>query len=57
MELRKTKGDFIMGKSFFALDNYVTVTQNNSNIYAPSDIVNICKRKKYSTGDLNGKNR
>lgn len=34
-----------MGKSFLALDNYVTVTQNNSNIYAPSDIVNICKRK------------
>ena len=34
-----------MKKSFLALDNYVTVTKNNSNIYAPSDIVNICKRK------------
>ena len=32
-------------KSNLALDNYVTVVQNNSNIYAPADIVNICKRR------------
>ena len=27
------------------LENYVTVTQNNSTIFSPTDIVNICKRK------------
>lgn len=33
-----------MNDNVLTLDNFVTVTQNNSTIYAPSDIVNICKR-------------
>lgn len=34
-----------MNENVLALVNYVAVTKNNSNIYAPSEIVNICKRK------------
>ena len=34
-----------MYDNVLALTNYVTVTQNNSNMFAPHEIVNICKRK------------
>ena len=34
------------------LENYVTVTQNNSTIFSPTDIVNICKRKNNKKRDF-----
>lgn len=34
-----------MDKNALALTNYVAVIKNNSNIYASSEIVNICKRR------------
>ncbi|MBQ2937908.1 MAG: phosphoribosyltransferase domain-containing protein [Clostridia bacterium] len=34
-----------MKKNILDLNNYVTITKNNSNIYEPADIVNICKRR------------
>ncbi len=36
--------NIIQSFDVLALDNFVTITQNNSDIYSPSDIVNICKR-------------
>ena len=33
-----------MDSNVLALENFVTITKNNSKIYTPSDIVNICKR-------------
>ena len=34
-----------MENSILSLENYVTITKNNSSCFSPSDIVNICKRK------------
>lgn len=41
-----------MKENILALDNYVSVIKNNSNIYAPSEIVNICKRKNNPKRDF-----
>lgn len=41
-----------MAKSLLALDNYVTVTNNNSTTYSANDIVNICKRKNNQKRDF-----
>lgn len=41
-----------MNENVLALDNYVAVTKNNSNFYAPSEIVNICKRKNNPKRDF-----
>lgn len=41
-----------MSKNLLSLDNYVSITKNNSKIYTPSEIVNICKRKNNSKRDF-----
>ena len=41
-----------MSNIAFALEDFVTVTENNSNYYRPEDIVNICKRKNNSKRDF-----
>lgn len=34
------------------LENYVTIIQNNSTLFSPSDIVNVCKRKNNKKRDF-----
>lgn len=41
-----------MNENVLALNHYVVVTKNNSNLYAPSEIVNICKRKNNPKRDF-----
>ena len=41
-----------MKKNILALTNYVVVTKNNSTIYTPDEIVNICKRRNNPKRDF-----
>lgn len=41
-----------MKKDILSLSNYVTITQNNSKYFLPSDIVHICKRRNNSKRDF-----